>query len=557
MGGSTALDAAIIGAGFGGMYAIRRLRDILNLNVRCFEASAKAGGTWNWNRYPGARVDVRSAEYSYSFDPQLEQDWEWSEVYAAQPELMTYVEHVLDRYDLRRSIDFSSRLNKAVWDEDRKLWKLTVAHYPREERSIKDIIGGEREARVEEYTARFVVFATGCLSAPNLPKWPGFETYKGDIYHTARWPEGGVDFTGKKVAVIGTGSSAVQSIPVIAKQAESLTVFQRTATYSIPAHNRPLTRMEAAEDKAHYAELRARQQAKPGCFDVEYGDKIAAEMSAEEAEAVLEKFWRRGGLGFAAAFLDSLTNLEANKVLQDFVRKKIHEIVKDQATADLLSPTHVVACKRLCIDTGYYETYNLPSVKLVSVKDNPIKDVGGPDGTISLTDGSTYGPFDAIVCATGFDAMTGALLRIDIRGVGGQTLKDKWAAGPATMLGLMIDGFPNAFMVSGPGSPSVLTNMIPSIEQMVEYISDTIKWLIDRGYASIDPTPESVAGWVGHVNEVSTYTLFPTGCNSWYLGANIPGKPRVFLPYVGGYPAYKARCDEIHRDGYPGFVLAK
>ncbi|KAI9020342.1 cyclohexanone monooxygenase [Hyaloraphidium curvatum] len=553
-------DVVVVGSGFSGLYLIRRLRDFLNLDVACFELSDRPGGTWNHNRYPGARVDVRSAEYSYSFDKDLQQEWTWKERFAPQPELMTYIDHVVERFGLARSIQFNSRVKSCAWNEDEKCWDITVSHRETGERSIGDLLGKDGgEQRVGHYKSSFLILATGCLSAPNLPKWPGFETYKGRIFHTARWPVEKVSFEGEKVAVIGTGSSGNQTITAIAKETAALTVFQRTPCYSIPAHNRQLSLEEVAEDKAHYDELRSEALRRPACVVQGFmiPTKRMNEMTSEEIEALLEEQWRFGGLGFGRIATDIVASQEANDVVKAFVHRKIRSIVQDPATAELLCPDFPIGCKRSCIDVGYYQTYNLPQVKLVSVKDNPIKKVGGPDGMVTLANGDRYGPFDSIICATGFDAMTGSVLRMDIVGRNGVTMKDRWAEGPKTILGSMVDGFPNLFLISGPGSPSVLTNMVISLEQMVEYTTDVIAWMRKEGIKTLDPLPETVDAWVTHNNNLGKGTLFSHGCASWYVGANIPGKPRVLMPYIGGFTAYRKACNDLLADGFPGFALGK
>ena len=524
-------DMVIIGAGFAGMYMLHRARG-MGLTVRAFEAGDGVGGTWYWNRYPGARCDVESMEYSYQFCEELQQDWSWSERYAPQPEILRYANHVADRFDLRGDIQFSTRVTATIYDENTGRWTITT----------------DQGGRV---TARYCVMATGCLSSANTPAFPGRENFRGEIHHTGRWPHDGVDFTGKRVGIIGTGSSAIQSIPIIAEQAAHLTVFQRTPNFSVPAHNGPTDPEHERWFKAHYPTLRA--AAKQGRSGQLYSitDTPAFTVSPEEREREYQARWEKGGFVFLGAYSDLQTNKEANDTAADFVRRKIRETVTDPAVAELLCPDSVIGCKRICVDTGYYQTYNRPNVTLVDISKQPIEAIT-PAGLRAA--GAGYN-LDTLVFATGFDAMTGALSRIDIRGGGGLPLAEKWAAGPRTYLGLMTAGFPNLFTVTGPGSPSVLTNMLPSIEQHVDWIADCLGHLNDRGLGRIEPTVDAEDAWVEHVNEVADRTLFPS-CNSWYLGANVPGKPRVFMPYPG-FPAYVQKCEEIVAAGYRGFTLTK
>jgi len=523
------LDAVIVGAGFGGLYMLHKLR---GQGFRCLvvEAGSGVGGTWYWNRYPGARCDVESMEYSYQFSKELEQEWEWTERYATQGEILRYANHVADRFDLRRDIRFNCRVASARFDEANARW--TVA--------MED---GRRLA------ARFVVMATGCLSSTNLPKIDGLKTFAGPVYHTGTWPHEPVDFAGKRVAIVGTGSSGIQSIPIIAQQAKHLYVFQRTPNYAVPAHNRPLDPEEQREIKAHYDELRARARKSRNGVDTRPNDVSALAVSADERRRQYEARWERGGLPFMAAFNDLLVSKEANETAADFLRGKICEIVRDPKVAELLSPHNVVGCKRLCVDTGYFATYNRDNVTLIDVSKTPISRIT-KDG---IEVGAARYDVDAIVFATGFDAMTGAILKVDFHGRGGQSLKDKWSAGPRTYLGLMSEGFPNLFMITGPGSPSVLTNMLPSIEQHVEWIAACLDDLRKAGETTIEPTQESEDAWVAHVNELADRTLYPT-CNSWYLGANVPGKPRVFMPHIG-FPDYEQTCIRVAANGYEGFAL--
>jgi cyclohexanone monooxygenase len=524
------LDALIVGAGFAGIYMLHRLRG-LGLNARVLEAGGGVGGTWYWNRYPGARCDIESMQYSYQFSDELQQEWEWTERYAAQPELLRYANHVADRFGLRRDMEFDTRVTSAVWDESRQLWVIEAE-------------GGKR------YEAKACIMATGCLSSPNTPKIAGLECFAGPVYHTGSWPHEGVDFTGRSVAVIGTGSSAIQSIPIIASQAKRLTVFQRTANYAIPAHNHPMPAEFQKAFKADYAALRAKAKTMPTGVLFDFSEEKALETPAEARNREYEKRWDRGGLSFLGAYMDLLIDAKANDTAAEFVRAKIRGIVKDPAVAAALSPSNVIGCKRLCIDTGYYDTFNAPHVTLIDVSREPIEAIT-PKGVRAK--GQEFSA-DDLVLATGFDAMTGTLLRIDIRGRGGLGLREKWAAGPRTYLGLATAGFPNLFTITGPGSPSVLTNMLPSIEQHVEWVADCLVHMRERKVTAIEARIEAEDAWVGHVNEVAGKTLRST-CSSWYLGANVPGKPRVFMPYIGGFPAYIEKCNDVVAKGYEGFEL--
>ncbi|MGH9136561.1 MAG: flavin-containing monooxygenase [Acidimicrobiales bacterium] len=529
--GSVEFDAVVVGAGFAGLYQLHRLRRA-GFTVRVFEAGSGIGGTWYWNRYPGARCDVESVEYSYGFDEDLQQEWEWTERYATQPEILRYLEHVADRFDLRRDITFDTRVTSVRWDDSTRRW------------TVRTGVG-------ENVAARFVIMATGCLSSANLPDIPGRESFGGDAYHTGRWPHDEVDFTGKRVGVIGTGSSGIQAVPVIARQAEQLVVFQRTPAYTVPAHNRPLDAGELAAVKGRYGALRAEnRRMQPG-----FGSRArppeasALEVAPDERRAEYEKRWEEGGLLFMSTYLDLATNAAANETAAEFVRGKIRELVADPDVAAALNPEQRIGCKRLCIDTGYYDAFNQPHVRLVDLRRTPIREIT-PAG-VSTTDDDIG--LDCLVFATGFDAMTGALLSIDIQGRGGQTLQDAWHAGPRTYLGLGVPGFPNLFIVTGPGSPSVLTNMVTSVEHHVEWITDCLCYLANGGVELIEATSIAADEWVAYVNTVAGFTLFPT-CNSWYLGANIPGKPRVFMP-LPGFPPYADHCEGVAADGYRGFTL--
>jgi cyclohexanone monooxygenase len=526
------IDVVVVGAGFGGMYMLHRLRG-LGLSAVVFDVAAGVGGTWYWNRYPGARCDVESMQYSYSFSEELQQDWQWSEVFAGQPEILRYANHVADRLDLRRDMRFETRVTGAAFDETSHRWTV-------------------RTDRGDVVSAKYCVMATGCLSAARMPDFPGLSSFKGKTYHTGHWPHEGVDFSGLRVGVVGTGSSAIQAIPVIAAQAGHVTVFQRTPNFSIPSRNRPMPEAYARSWKDSYPAKRAEARLTRNGILANPNDRSAIETPEAERLAVYEQRWESGGTTFMAAFNDLIFNKASNDTAAEFVRGKIRAMVNDPAKGVLLAPTsHPIGTKRICVDTDYYLTYNRPNVDLVDVRDTPVEAVT-PDGL--LVGGKRYA-FDAIVFATGFDAMTGALTRMGIVGRGGERLADKWEAGPRTYLGLMTAGFPNLFMITGPGSPSVLSNMMVSIEQHVDWIADCLGYLTDRRFDCIEPSPAAENAWVQHVNEVADTTLYPSAA-SWYMGANIPGKPRVFMPYIGGVGAYRQTCDEVAAKGYEGFSLA-
>ena len=522
-------DAVVVGAGFAGLYMLHRLRG-LGLSVRVFEAGSGVGGTWFWNRYPGARCDIESMEYSYQFSEELQQEWEWTERYASQPEILEYINHVADRFDLHRDIQCNTRVNSAHFDAQTNRWAIVT----------------DDGARV---VSQYCVMATGCLSSINQPHFEGLDSFAGDWYQTGNWPHEGVDFTGKRVGVVGTGSSAIQAIPHIAEQADHLYVFQRTPNYSVPARNGRLDPLAQKEIKADYAGFRARNSLQGFGAGFDENEAEAVDTSPNERQREYEQRWERGGLPFLASFSDLLSSREANETAGEFIRQKIRDAVTDPALAASLSPTHMVGCKRLCADTEYFETFNRSNVTLVDVGRSPIEKI--TETGIQTNDGQI--DLDVIVFAIGFDAMTGAVLNIDIRGSGGQTLQQKWTDGPRSYLGLAISGFPNLFTITGPGSPSVLSNMLPSIEQHVNWIADCIAYMRERDLERIDATVDAERAWVDHVNEVADETLFPT-CNSWYVGANIPGKPRVFMPYLG-YPQYVEKCNEIAANQYEGFAL--
>ena len=522
-------DVIIVGAGFSGIYLVHRCV-ASGMSVRCYERGDGVGGTWYWNRYPGARCDVESMEYSYGFDEALQQEWEWPEKYSAQPDILRYANHVADRFDVKRHIEFETEVKSAHFDPVSRLWSTQTD-------------------KGQTITSKFVVMATGCISTAQLPEIEGLSKFKGETYHTGSWPHEKVDFTGKRVAVIGTGSSGIQAIPEIAKEAGHLTVFQRTANFSIPTRNAPMTADYSRGWKEGYADKRELMRYSHQGNTRPRGEKSALEVNAEERQAILETQWKNGGSGFLAAFNDILVSQSANDMMSEFVRSKIYETVEDKKTAEILAPaSHPIGTKRICVDSGYYETYNRDNVNLIDISQNPIEHM--TDNGLSV-DGKVY-EFDTIVFATGFDAMTGTLFNIDIRGRNKLALKEKWKAGPRTYLGVMSEGFPNLFMITGPGSPSVKSNMLTSIEQHVDLVVSTIQHMRAKNFELIEPEISAEDEWVDHVQEVANKTLFPQA-NSWYMGANIPGKPRLFMPYIAGVGTYRRICEEVVADNYRGF----
>ena len=530
--GKLDFDVVVVGAGFAGLYMLYRLR-ALGFSATVIESADDVGGTWYWNRYPGARCDIESIDYSYSFDPELQTEWHWSERYATQPEILRYLGYVADKHDLRRDIRFSTRVESATWDGAAKRWLV-------------------RTDRGDELRCRFYVMASGCLSLPKTLDIEGVARFRGETYYTNRWPHAGVDFSGKRVAVIGTGSSGIQSIPIIARQAAELTVFQRTPNFSRPAFNGAV----AAEKKGRFDAdpIAYREAARLSRAGVPAEPTMVRtfSVSAQERLAKYEAAYASGDLlALGSTFIDLGADTRANETVCDFMRAKIRSIVRDPATADTLSPkNHFYGTKRPCLDTDYFETFNLPNVHLVDLRKDPIRTItetGIDTASRSLT-------FDAIVFATGFDAMTGAIVAVDIKGRDGIALARKWTEGPRTYLGLMTGGFPNFFTITGPGSPSVLSNMVVSIEQHVDWIGACLAHMRAERLDAVEPTPVAEAGWVQHVNDCGDITLFPRA-DSWYMGANVPGKPRVFLPYVGGVDRYRKACDEVVSRGYLGFAF--
>jgi len=525
------VEVVVVGAGLAGLYLLHRLGR--SRSVIAFEEGDGVGGTWYWNRYPGARCDVESLQYSYSSSEDLQQEWSWSDRYPSQPEIERYLNHVADRFDLRRHIRFATRVAEASFDEVTSTWKVVTT-------------------RGEAVRARFCIMATGCLSAVNIPAIKGAERFAGRSFHTGRWPEEPISFKGRRVGVIGTGSSGIQVIPVIAKEAQQLYVFQRTANYSIPAWNGPLPDSVQAEWKRDYRGRREKARRTRSGVLYEYGQRATADASPEERRQEYERRWALGGANFLHAFNDVMVDEAANRLMADFVRGKIRGIVKDARLAEILCPTdHAIGTKRICIDSDYFQTFNRPNVTLVDLRKTPIEEIT----TTGIRIAASCHGLDDIVFATGYDAVTGALTRIEITGARGQALRDKWAAGARTYLGLMVAGFPNLFLITGPGSPSILANGVVSIEQHVEWVAQCLDRMEQSGLKQIEPTEGAEEGWVQQVAAVAGQTLF-SRTKSWFSGANIPGKPEVFLPYVGGFDTYARICAEVADEGYSGFLLS-
>ncbi len=526
---AASVDAVIVGAGFAGLYLLHRLRG-LGFSTRVFERGGDVGGTWYWNRYPGARCDVESMQYSYSFDEDLQQEWRWSEKFSTQTEILAYANHVADRFDLRKDIDFETEVTSAHFDEEAGRWRIETD-------------AGER------VSARFYVMATGCISTAQIPEIDGLSDYRGRTFHTGNWPHEKIDFAGRRIAVIGTGSSGIQAIPVLAGEAAHVTVFQRTPNYSIPSRNGPMTAEYERSWKQDYPARRAEMRYTGHGSLKDVNDKPALSVDEDERQAVYRKRWEIGGAAYLGSFNDLLTDQAANDTAAGFVRDQIRDIVKDPATAERLAPkSYPIGTKRICVDSGYFETYNRENVELVDISGGPIERIT-PTGLTA--DGREFA-FDDIVFATGFDAMTGTLFNVDIRGRGGQPLREKWEAGPRTYLGFMTEAFPNLFMITGPGSPSVKSNMMVSIEQHVDLVTDSLLHMREQGLDLMEPEPAAEDEWVAHVQDVANETLFPRA-NSWYMGANIPGKPRLFMPYIGGVGNYRKICEQMVADDFKGF----
>ncbi|MBT6202586.1 MAG: NAD(P)/FAD-dependent oxidoreductase [Alphaproteobacteria bacterium] len=528
----TRLDAVVVGAGFSGLYMMHLLRQ-RGLTAQGFEAGKDVGGTWYWNRYPGARCDSESLSYSYSFLPELDQAWKWPERYAEQPEILKYIEHVATTLDLRSAFQFETRVTAATFNEADDTWTVETGSG-------------------DQVTARYLIMATGCLSKPNMPDIPGIDSFRGDAFHTGLWPHGGVDFSGQRVAVIGTGSTGIQSIPHIANQASQLFVFQRTANHCVPARNGPMDPVVERTYKSRYSHMREKARHSMAGDVVPESYVTIMKLSPQERRKEFNRVWSQGGFYTQYPFTDLMTDIRANDLVADYSREHIRNKIRNPRTAELLcAKDHPFGTKRLCADTGYFESYNEEHVHLVDLNTTPIRAIT-PTG-VEVSDG--HYEVDAIVYATGFNAMTGALTAVDIRGSSGEILRDAWTGGPVNYLGLSVAGFPNLFTVTGPGSPSVLTNMVSSIEQHVEWIDRCVASLEERGATRIEATPEAQATWVQYVNDTADATLYPQA-NSWYIGANIPGKARVFMPYVDGLKDYRDRCDAVADDGYAGFTVA-
>jgi len=523
-------DAVVIGAGFSGMYMLHSLREN-GFTAKVFEKAADVGGTWYWNRYPGARCDSDSIYYNFTFSEELFKGWTWSSRYPEQKEILAYLNYVADTLNVRDGIQFNTTVTHAHYNEEKNMWRI----YADDGTSV---------------TATYFITAVGCLSASNVPDFKGLDMFEGEWYHTGRWPHEKVDFSGKRVGVIGTGSSGVQAIPVIAEEAEHLTVFQRTPQYSFPARNHPYNPEYVEQAKENFFELRKELRESHSGQIIKSRKPSALDDTPEDRQKAYEERWQEGGYLFI--YDDLLTNEESNETAAEFIRSKIGEIVKDPETAQKLMPTYYWGTKRQILDTNYYETYNRDNVSLVDVKRNPIEEITTKG--IKTTAGETE--LDAIVFATGYDGMTGPLFKIDIRGRDGIALKNKWEEGAQTRtyLGLATNGFPNMFMITGPESPSVLSNMPISIEQHVEWIMDCINYLKENNIELIEANEEAEKAWSKHCRELADATLY-TKTDSWYMGANIEGKARGFLIYVGGVGTYREICTEIAENGYEGFDL--
>ena len=528
---ATDLDAVVVGAGFAGIYALQNLRS-KGFRTRVYEAANGVGGTWYWNRYPGARCDIPSLQYSYSFDESLQQEWRWKNKYSDQADILDYANHVVERFDLRKDMQFNTRIVSATFDESNDVWTITTD-------------------AGESVTARHFVLATGCLSTSNIPEFEGFNDYQGEAYHSGRWPEKPVDLTGKKVAIIGCGSTAIQAIPAVAEIADHLYSFQRTPQFTIPQHNEPLNSEIEKQIKSRYADYRNENYRSPFAQEVSGNfETNTFDVSDEERNAEYERRWQMGGFAFLVAYADSGSDRVANETIADFVRNKIRGIVKDPQLAEKLCPNFVYASKRPVLDTNYFETFNRDNVTLVDIRDNGIERF---TETGIRANGINH-EVDCVIFATGFDALTGTLNKMEIRGRGGRLLKDKWAEGPKAYLGLCAEGFPNMYVITGPGSPSVLTNMMVAIEQHVNFVADTLVHMRDNEQTRIEAKLEAEEPWVAHVSELGHTTLFTAGAN-WYFGDNIPGKPRVFLPHVD-WVGYVEKCEEVVEKNYDGFSLA-
>ena len=530
--GETDYDVVVVGAGFAGLYLLHRMRDELGLSIKVIEKADDVGGTWYWNRYPGARCDSESHVYCYSFDEDILEEWQWSQRYPEQPEVLEYLRFVTDRLDLRPDIDFGTEVTAASFDEEAGRWRIQT----------------DDGSRV---TAQFLVSAVGCLSEPWIPDFEGIDSFEGEWFHTGWWPHDPVDFEDKHVGIIGTGATGIQVIPEVAKEAGHLTVFQRTPNYAVPARNRPLDDDDWNEIQRHYDEILDEAHHSGGGMPFMPARDTAEDLTIEEMEEILEPRWKEGGMRFRGAFADLVTNVETNEKVSEYLRNKIREAVDDPETAEKLVPTdHYYGTKRPPLHTDYYVTFNRDNVSLVDVRESPIQRIT-PDGVETA---DAHYDLDTIIYATGFDAMTGTILQMDIRGRDGLTLDEKWADGPETYLGLAVNGFPNLFTITGPQSPSVLSNMPVSIEHHVDWVTDTIEYLVENEIRLIEPTEEAEDVWTEHNRLVADQTLYTTA-DSWYMNRNIPEKPTVFTPYVGGVNNYHETILEVAEKGYEGFHL--
>ena len=527
-------DAIIIGAGFAGLYQLICLRDQLGLNCLIIETGDDVGGTWYWNRYPGARCDTESHAYSYYFSDELLKEWTWSERYPGHAEIRKYINFVANKFNLKKDILFNEKVINAEFNENSNNWSLATN-------------------TGKQFQAKFVIAAVGCLSNTNIPNIKGLDSFEGKYYHTGNWPKNGVSFVNKKVGQIGTGSTGIQAVPVIAAEAKHLTVFQRTANYSIPARNAPLSeefKDHVKKDHNYYKEFLKRT---PNGHPFEISSRLVSDVSAEEMNQIYEKAWEKGGLQFRATFNDLVTNIDANKTASEFIKGKIRQTVTNKKFANILSDIdHPYAGKRPPIDSHYFETFNRDNINLIDLRSNPIMHIDNE----GIQTKENHFDLDIIVFATGYDAMTGPLLNMNITGKQNLKLKDYWKEGPQTFLGLQIPGFPNLFTITGPGSPSVLTNMPMAIEQHVEWVRDCISFMNNKNHSTIEADSKSADKWGDEVNAVANKTLLPTVKHSWYLGANIPGKPQVFMPYAGGLPKYTKACNEVKNNNYKGFNIA-
>ena len=527
-------DAIVIGAGFSGIQQLHFLRDKLGLNVLLLEAADGVGGTWYWNRYPGARCDSESHSYCFYFSEQILKEWKWSQKYPGQKEILAYLNFVTDKLSLRSNMRFNTRVKQMQYFKSGKTWKVHSTHG-------------------DEFRAQYVISAVGCLSSANSPNIEGLDNFSGELYHTGQWPHEVVDFKNKHVAVIGTGSSGIQAIPIIAKEAQALTVFQRTPNFSVPARNADLPKDFLSKFKTRIAYYNNEMKGARHGHPWQAPDRSVRNTLKRERDGILEKAWIKGGLRFRESFGDTLTDLESNNLMADFIKQKIKKIVKDPRKAKILTNfDHPFGTKRPALDTNYFETFNQDNVDLIDIRTDPISRItaNGLDTQAKCFD------FDMIIFATGFDALTGSLLKMEIIGENQLNLADEWKYGPKTYLGLQVAGFPNFFIVTGPGSPSVLTNMPQAIDQNVNWITDCISYMNENNFTKIEPKREMMLEWMEKVQTAVDGTLFPVAKHSWYLGANIPGKPQVFMPYVGGLNEYRKICDRVANGGYQGFEFS-